>query len=1213
MDLSAIRIHGPKAFFALLALAVAPSTMQATNLLTAVAPIAVTCNTATGPGASINFTLKAIASPTANAPLAITFTAPTNGLTLTAPVATNLTSATNAIGLVYSVGVGAGCVGASTGPQTIQIKQNGTNDITITVNVTVTAATSGLSAQGTTVVCSKSGTLVSPIYTPSPAQTISVTSAASGGTPFTIDTTTSPAAAWLTVGRASAGSATTTASTFTVQAAAGCNNLAAGASSTTQIHLINAPAPDKLITVTLQVVPPTPLTATPNPASLSYVKLSGNNGKVDVGVTSTVAGAFFAVDTSTLPSWLTVDSTTGLAPKSLRFSNTGVADSLAPGTYSGTVKLKVSGYADAAVTISLLVTNSAPKLTLSEGTTRNINWTIGNPLPTPFITAVSSDSPIAYAVTTGGTLAPTVSTAQQKGLAYNFGTQIPVSFSPIIFAAAQPGNVLTGVVTITWGLPASTVVVTFNVTVVSPGATLTSIAPASLPTAAAGQTFTVVISGTGFVPSADPTQKTKIGVVVSGSIVTDTNIASTVVNSSNITLTITVPAVVDQYLPFAIAGAGGNVTLGVCNPVNGACTTPTGQAVLTIGSNPIIQAITSSAAFTQVTAPTVQTVAPYDILSIFGTNFCPVCSSSQILYSTPDPASLRYPTSVSPDAVSSTQRNLYVTFQPHVGANPSNTVQAPLLFATNNQINLLVPAAMSAYIGSSIDVIVNFGYGTGATLKSSALSTLTLNATNPGIFTIGADGQGDAAALNSTWALVNGVNPAGMRSTAVDSDYIQLYVTGLGVPDSTGDNSTASGNGYPTWDADCVTVASFLASLNTLTGATPALTNLDGTVLQSAALNTKRLVPCMTTAGSITPTVSIGGRPGTVLYAGWVADTIAGLYQINVRLPGSAAGPFNLQGGAVTGSSLTVPVQLPVTITANGITSQAGVTLWVTPSLKVVAPTTLSGTVGTAWASSSNAVLATEGTSSYRYAITSGLLPAGLVIGSGGVMSGTPAANTAGTYLITVTATDSAPVPLTGNVSFTITIAGGLVVTPSVISTLTFATPNASVVTSVATGGVFPYLYAITTPGSLPTGMTINFSSGVIGINALTPAGTYHIVVNAIDSTAVTPLSGTAAFDVVVGLKMVKTSSVTGTSGTASTISTVTATGFSGTVSYALDTATLALGYVTINSSTGVVAITTGAPASLNISAIVTATDSAAPTNGTAAAIGSITVSIATS
>ena len=1208
MDLSAIRIHGPKAFFALLALAVAPSTMQATNLLTAVAPIAVTCNTATGPGASINFTLKAIASPAANAPLAITFTAPANGLTVTAPVATNLTSATNAIGLVYSISTAAGCVGASTGPQTLQIKQNGTNDIAITVNVTATSTTSGLSAPAATVFCTKSGLT----YTPGLAQTISVTSAATGGTPFTIDTTTNPAAAWLTVGSASAPSASSTASTFTVQAAAGCNSLAAGTSSTTQIHLINAPAPDKLITVTLQVVPPTPLTATPNPASLSYVKLSGNTGRVDIGITSTVAGAFFAVDTSSLPSWLTVDSTTGLAPKSLRFSNTGVADSLAPGTYTGTVKLKVSGYTDAAVVVSLLVTNSAPKLTLSEGTTRNINWTIGNPIPAPFITAVSSDSPIAYAATTGGTLAPTVAAAQQKGLAYNFGTQIPVSFSPTVFAAAQPGNVLTGVVTITWGVPASIVVVTFNVTVVSPGATLTSLAPASLPTAAAGQTFTVVITGTGFVPSSDPAQKTKVGVLVAGAIITDSIISSTVVNSSNITLTITVPAVADQYMPFAVTGAGGNVTLGVCNPVNGSCTTPTGQAVLTIGSNPIIQAITSSAAFTQVTAPTVQTVAPYDILSIFGTNFCPVCSSSQILYSTPDPISLRYPTSVSPDAVGPTQRNLYVTFQPHVGATPSNTIQAPLLFATNNQINLLVPASMAAYIGNSVDVIVNFGYGSGVTLKSSAQSNLALNATNPGIFTIGADGQGDAAALNSSWALVNGLNPAGMRSTAVDSDYIQLYITGLGVPSSTGDNSTASTSGYPAWDADCVTVASFLASLNTLTGATPALTNLDGTVLQSAALNTKRLVPCMTTAGSITPTVSIGGRPGTVLYAGWVADTIAGLYQINVRLPGSGAGPFTLQGGALTGSSLTSPVQLPVTITANGITSQTGVTLWVSPSLKVVAPTTLTGTAGTAWGVSNNTVVATEGTSTYRFAITSGLLPAGLVMSSVGVMSGTPAANTAGTYLVTVTATDSASLPLTGTVSFTITIAGGLVVTPSAISALTFATANASVVTSVATGGVFPYAYAITTPGSLPSGMTVNAATGVIGISALTPAGTYHIVMTATDSTPVTPFTGTAAFDVVVGLKMVKTSSVTGTSGTASTISTVTATGFSGTVTYTLDATTAALGYVTINSGTGVVAITTGAPASLAITATVTATDSVAPTNGTATAVGTITVAVAT-
>ena len=54
--------------------------------------------------------------------------------------------------------------------------------------------------------------------------------------------------------------------------------------------------------------------------------------------------------------------------------------------------------------------------------------------------------------------------------------------------------------------------------------------------------------------------------------------------------------------------------------------------------------------------------------------------------------------------------------------------------------------------------------------------------TDPGIFTVGSDGQGPAAALNLSYALINSANPAAMRSGVGNSDTVQIYVTGLGVP-----------------------------------------------------------------------------------------------------------------------------------------------------------------------------------------------------------------------------------------------------------------------------------------------------------------------------------------------------------------------------------------------------------------------------------------------
>ena len=52
---------------------------------------------------------------------------------------------------------------------------------------------------------------------------------------------------------------------------------------------------------------------------------------------------------------------------------------------------------------------------------------------------------------------------------------------------------------------------TFNVTVLSPGATANGLSPASLPTAASGSVFTVVLTGTGFVPQPRPNAKNQSG------------------------------------------------------------------------------------------------------------------------------------------------------------------------------------------------------------------------------------------------------------------------------------------------------------------------------------------------------------------------------------------------------------------------------------------------------------------------------------------------------------------------------------------------------------------------------------------------------------------------------------------------------------------------------------------------------------------------------
>jgi Putative Ig domain len=74
---------------------------------------------------------------------------------------------------------------------------------------------------------------------------------------------------------------------------------------------------------------------------------------------------------------------------------------------------------------------------------------------------------------------------------------------------------------------------------------------------------------------------------------------------------------------------------------------------------------------------------------------------------------------------------------------------------------------------------------------------------------------------------------------------------------------------------------------------------------------------------------------------------------------------------------------------------------------------------GTTGAAYSETITAQGGTAPYTFAVTSGALPTGTTMSSGGVISGTPSAT--GSFSFTVTVTDS--LGYTGSQAFTIAIA----------------------------------------------------------------------------------------------------------------------------------------------------------------------------------------------
>jgi uncharacterized protein (TIGR03437 family) len=936
----------------------------------------------------------------------------------------------------------AGCKGvtAATALTLTFTLAGGATPLTVatTMGTITTASGSALapSPSAVTVICTKNVST----YTAGTAQTVNVTSPAYLGTPFTVNTTAQTVnsvvetalPAWLTVsggGTASATSVALTVNAVSGTTGNGCGILPVG-STTYNVHLLNAPAPDKILAVTVEVgVLATPA-ASPASIALSYVKGSLAYNSTTTSVSASPA-VFFSVDPSTLPLWLNATPTTGTTTSAvtMTFVPTAGAETVALGSYSANVHLKVSGQLDTVIPVTLQVKDPTATLTVAEGTTRTISWVLGQALPTLVITPVSSDSPIAYAITTtANSLSPVVGAT--SGIAYSFGSApIPVTFLQSIFGAAAPGATLSGSVTFTptSGTP---VTVTINVQVKSPGALIYSISPSSLPTATSGS-FTVVLTGSGFVYSGGSTLVTKAGVVSGGSIVSDYFVTPTVINSTTISLAITVPASNDPYLPFS--GVGGTVAFGVCNPGGGNCSTPASQINLTIGVNPIVQAVTSASSYIQATAPALTPVSAYDILSVFGTNFCVsggtgCIAPNPILYGTTDPVASRYLATLSPDAAGSTQRVLSVTFQTHAGS-PVAIANAPLLFATNNQINLVVPAAVNAYAGSTVDIVVSFGYGSlPATMFKSSPFSVTIAATDPGIFTVGGDGQGDAAALLPSYALITSATPAGARLTAAEGDIISLYVTGLGVPDST--TSTAAWTTPNT--VDCMTASAYWAAVNTTDSPSTPVTSNDGLVIQSALFPASNIQPCMMHNGTDVPSVKIGNVAATVVFAGWVSGSIAGLYQINVQIPAKGSSFIDSANDAGQPATLAA-MHVPVVVTANSISSQpTGVNIWLAASLLVTqtGATTSSqsgalATWGSAGGDSVSGFTIAEGTGPYAYTLnntdTASLLALGLSINATtGAITGIAVD---GTATITVNVADTITPFLTGSVVVTYTIA----------------------------------------------------------------------------------------------------------------------------------------------------------------------------------------------
>jgi uncharacterized protein (TIGR03437 family) len=696
-----------------------------------------------------------------------------------------------------------------------------------------------------------------------------------------------------------------------------------------------------------------------------------SSGTTNVSVGSG-SGLFFTVTTPTVP-WLSVTPASGSTLDTvatdtvITFSPSPGWTTLPVGLSTTTVQIKSTGTTSATVTVTIEVESATPTLSVQGGINvlNPVAYTAGAAAPTLSLTVVSSNGlPLAFTVGVNSSTTPEgivggVSgtgwlTTSGNGIAYSWGTV--VTFAASAAATTQnalPGDTLTATITIT---PAGQAAVILPVAILVSAAapTLTAVSPNIVPLLPSPQvpgTVTLVLHGTNFV-SGTGIYKTKVFVGATLAAATQVPTADVTVLSSTY-LTVTVPYLATG-VPFATAGATA-VLIGVNNGATPtAPATVSGTQTIAVTAAPIISQITSASSFVDSATPA---LAPYDIISIFGTNFCAGCTgTSSVLLGAPDPVFQRFPIFVSPDGT----HKVSVSFSKP--GTPATFLPGYILFATNNQINVLVPGALATLNLSGVNVTVGYDLVAPATAATaiSAASLVTVALQDPGIFTIESNGQGQGAITDATTFILNSQAAPAVSGTST----VAIFMTGLGTPDSAVANIAAPS--ITSWSSDCIaplgTLNAGAAVAGTATVAptgyldtvdTPYLstfvagtfqqastyvvpatlwTSIDGAVINPAELNTGITAPCflstdtsattlitVTFYGAATAAVTAATTTYKITYAGFVSSAVAGLYQINVQVPASVG----------TGTAAAYPVTVTMGSGGTALTSQAGVTLWV--------------------------------------------------------------------------------------------------------------------------------------------------------------------------------------------------------------------------------------------------------------------------------------------
>ena len=640
-------------------------------------------------------------------------------------------------------------------------------------------------------------------------------------------------------------------------------------------------------------------------ANLSTVSLSYTKGgtlptaRVTIAPAGTTSSIYFTVNPISLPAWLQVDKTNGTcttaAPVALTFSPSLVAANSPAGTYSAAVEVDSAGLAPITVTVNMTVSNAAPTVTATLAILPSANWTPGTAIPTGVLTVKSSGDPVLFSVSappTAATVPPWITLSAPSAVAYSWGTPINLTFVPSAFDNPNVGASLTGTIVVRAG---STTLPTINVviTIGAPAVTIQSISPKQLPQVIpAGAVRTIAVQGNSFANG----MSVKLGGAAGTAVVS--NCATFATGATDAWCLQSSEQFFLRLYSGTLAGASATGNQIILYLSAGA----PGQINIPVVTTPIVYAVTDAASFVQPAPNLFLSVAPYEMLSIFGDNFG--------TFGAAPGAAIGFNNARLPNLLTDSSGNqLKVHFTDSSGNALAADSDGYLLLWTPSQINLLVPSALPPSAGGQ-ELKATVSVGAASSPPGNA-TTFNVVQASPALLTFGG-GQG--VVVN---AVDNSINSS--TNTARFGSTIVLYLSGMGAPM---DGSAFAGNGGPLVPgfAGCATPASFLAASTILH---PTWVSFDGAVIDSSILGPFALAPCFDPS---TVSVKIGNVTlvAAVAYAGFTADSIAGLYQVNVGIPLSN----NAGLAGLTPPAATVATAYPLAVSIGGTWSQTGVNVY---------------------------------------------------------------------------------------------------------------------------------------------------------------------------------------------------------------------------------------------------------------------------------------------